>query len=113
VAEFLEQVYLPFYRGKWKESTAGTSENRLRHHIGKELGTPLGRSHTSTTPAVPGAEGGIRPVIQRCGSSPVGPLFNVPDGRVGKGNRSKPDHGALYTKDSETQREPIDVCSIS
>jgi integrase len=39
VAEFLEQVYLPFYRGKWKESTAGTSENRLRHHIGKELGT--------------------------------------------------------------------------
>ena len=39
VAEYLEQVYLPFYRGKWKESTAGTSENRLRHHIGKQLGT--------------------------------------------------------------------------
>jgi len=39
VAEVLEQVYLPFYRGKWKESTAGTSENRLRHHIAKELGT--------------------------------------------------------------------------
>ena len=38
VAEFLEQVYLPFYRGKWKESTAGTSENRLRHHIARELG---------------------------------------------------------------------------
>ena len=29
---------LPFYMGKWKESTAGTSENRLRHHIEKELG---------------------------------------------------------------------------
>jgi len=38
VAEFLDQVYLPFYLGKWKESTAGTSENRLRHHIEKELG---------------------------------------------------------------------------
>ena len=38
VAEFLNQVYLPFYLGKWKESTAGTSENRLRHHIEKELG---------------------------------------------------------------------------
>src|SRR6202166_94696 len=37
VTEFLEQVYLPFYLGKWKESTAGTSENRLRHHIAKEL----------------------------------------------------------------------------
>ena len=39
VAEFLEQVYLPFYLGKWKESTAGTSENRIRHHIVKELGS--------------------------------------------------------------------------
>ena len=38
VIEFLEEVYLPFYLGKWKESTAGTSENRIRHHIGKELG---------------------------------------------------------------------------
>ena len=38
VAEFLDQVYLPFYRGKWKESTAGTSENSLRHHIIKGLG---------------------------------------------------------------------------
>jgi integrase len=39
VEEFLEQVYLPFYRGKWKESTAGTSENRIQHHIVKELGS--------------------------------------------------------------------------
>ena len=38
VQEFLEQVYLPFYRGKWKESTASTSENRLQHHIVKQLG---------------------------------------------------------------------------
>ena len=38
VGEFLNQVYLPFYLGKWKESTAGTSENRLRHHIEKDLG---------------------------------------------------------------------------
>jgi hypothetical protein len=39
VREFLDQVYLPFYRAKWKESTAGTSENRLQHHIAKELGS--------------------------------------------------------------------------
>jgi hypothetical protein len=38
VIEFLDETYLPFYLGKWKESTAGTSENRIRHHIGKELG---------------------------------------------------------------------------
>lgn len=39
VKEFLDQVYLPFYRGKWKESTAGTSENRIQYHIAKELGS--------------------------------------------------------------------------
>lgn len=38
VQEFLEQVYLPFYRGKWKESTTGTSEGRIQHHLIKELG---------------------------------------------------------------------------
>ena len=38
VDEFLEQVYFPFYLGKWKESTAGTSANRIRHHIGGDLG---------------------------------------------------------------------------
>jgi integrase len=39
VREFLEQVYLPFFRKKWKESSAGTSENRIQHHIMKELGS--------------------------------------------------------------------------
>ena len=36
--EFVDQVYLPFQRGKWKRSTQGTSENRIRHHIVTELG---------------------------------------------------------------------------
>ena len=36
--EFIDQVYLPFQRGKWKKSTQGTSENRIVHHIVKELG---------------------------------------------------------------------------
>jgi integrase len=36
--EFLEQKYLPFQRGKWKKSTAGTSENRIQHHIVKGIG---------------------------------------------------------------------------
>jgi hypothetical protein len=38
IQEFIDQVYLPFYRGKWKESTASTTENRISHHIGKEIG---------------------------------------------------------------------------
>lgn len=36
--EFVVQVYLPFQRGKWKRSTQGTSENRIRHHVLTELG---------------------------------------------------------------------------
>jgi integrase len=36
--EFIDQIYLPFQRGKWKKSTQGTSENRIMHHIVKELG---------------------------------------------------------------------------
>lgn len=39
VGEFLEEVYLPFYRRKWKASTSGTSENRIQKHIGKDLGS--------------------------------------------------------------------------
>jgi integrase len=36
--EFVEQKFLPFQRGKWKKSTAGTSENRIKHHIVKGIG---------------------------------------------------------------------------
>ena len=36
--EFIEQKFLPFQRGKWKGPTAGTSENRIQHHIVKGIG---------------------------------------------------------------------------
>ena len=39
LGEFVNQVYLPFQRGKWKSSTRGTSENRIQVHIVGELGT--------------------------------------------------------------------------
>jgi integrase len=38
LGEFVNLVYLPFYRGKWKRSTKGTSEDRIRAHIIKDLG---------------------------------------------------------------------------
>src|SRR3984957_16929313 len=38
VSEFVNQVYLPFQRGKWKESTKETSEQRIRVHLLQELG---------------------------------------------------------------------------
>ena len=31
--DFLEGVALPFYRVKWKTSTASTTESRMRHHL--------------------------------------------------------------------------------
>jgi len=39
--EFLEQVYLPFYCRKWKESTKMTTERRSNQHIIGDLGTVL------------------------------------------------------------------------
>lgn len=46
LAEFVDKVYLPFQRGKWKASTAWTSENRIQHHIVKELGNTALESFT-------------------------------------------------------------------
>ena len=31
--EFIDVEFLPFYRRKWKTSTIGTNEDRLRHHL--------------------------------------------------------------------------------
>jgi integrase len=31
--DFVNQIYLPFYRRKWKSSTIGCNEDRLRHHL--------------------------------------------------------------------------------
>lgn len=35
--EFLASVYLPFYRRKWKSSTADSNEDRIRHHLLSEF----------------------------------------------------------------------------
>ena len=36
--DFLKGVALPFYRSKWKRSTASTTESRIRHHLLSEFG---------------------------------------------------------------------------
>ena len=46
VAEFVNQKYLPFYRGKWKRSTKGTSESRIRAHVLRDLGNVQMESFT-------------------------------------------------------------------
>jgi integrase len=38
LAHFIEGVALPFLRSKWKRSTAGTTESRIKHHLIGELG---------------------------------------------------------------------------
>ncbi|MCH7986148.1 MAG: tyrosine-type recombinase/integrase [Acidobacteria bacterium] len=35
--EFLQQTYLPFYRRKWKCSTAMTNQDRIRYHLVSEF----------------------------------------------------------------------------
>ena len=36
--QFVEQVYIPVYKGKWKLSTAMTELDRLNHHLVGSLG---------------------------------------------------------------------------
>src|SRR5947209_1920097 len=36
--EFVQTVFLPFCRRKWKESTTGTTEQRIKHHLVRDLG---------------------------------------------------------------------------
>jgi integrase len=36
--QFLNGVVLPFYRSKWKRSTASTTESRIQHHLTGEFG---------------------------------------------------------------------------
>jgi integrase len=47
--EFVGQKYLPFQRKKWKESTRGTSENRIEHHIVKGIGDTALRDFSLTS----------------------------------------------------------------
>ena len=37
--EFVDRIYLPFYRHKWKRSTVMTTEDRIQNHLVTELGT--------------------------------------------------------------------------
>lgn len=48
VSEFVNKLYLPFYRLKWKGSTEGTSENRIQFHIIGDLGNRQLESLTPT-----------------------------------------------------------------
>jgi integrase len=36
--QFVDGIYLPIYRRKWKKSTAGTSEQNIQHHLVGSLG---------------------------------------------------------------------------
>ena len=40
-SEFISQIYLPFYRRKWKDSTTMTNEDRIRHHLTIPFGERL------------------------------------------------------------------------
>lgn len=36
--DFVNRIYLPFYRRKWKDSTSGCNADRLKHHLTGEFG---------------------------------------------------------------------------
>ena len=84
--DFVDQKYLPFQRGKWKNSTRGTSENRILHHIVKGLG--------DTHPAAHAEE-----CVERANSGDVGG-----GGAGGTGSRETARTGANRSQLSGVQR---------
>jgi site-specific recombinase XerD len=38
IADFVEQIFLPFYRRKWKRSTALSNQERISFHVISEFG---------------------------------------------------------------------------
>src|SRR5258707_172282 len=37
-AAFVDEVYFPFYKRKWKRSTAATNAERIKYHLNSEFG---------------------------------------------------------------------------
>lgn len=56
--QFLDGVALPFYRSKWKSSTASTSESRMTHHFAEFKKTPLKALTLKTLQAFLGRKAG-------------------------------------------------------
>jgi len=56
--EFLDGVALPFLRKKWKRSTAGTTENRIAHHLAEFRETRLQAITLKTLQAFLGRKAG-------------------------------------------------------
>jgi integrase len=56
--EFLDGVALPFLRRKWKRSTAGTTENRITHHLAEFRETRLQAITLKTLQAFLGRKAG-------------------------------------------------------
>ena len=52
LADFFSNVFLPFYRRKWKRSTAMTNEDRMHYHLVSEFGSCILGSFHSGAAAV-------------------------------------------------------------
>jgi hypothetical protein len=77
-ADFMGRVYLPFYRRKWKRSTAMTTEDRLNHHLVSEFGgLTLGKFHRDPAAGILGSESRERLLVQHGGSFAPGPKTGV------------------------------------
>jgi len=58
--DFVRDVYLTFYRRKWKRSTTMTNEDRLAHHLTSEFGArPLGVFDRDELQAFLDGKGGV------------------------------------------------------
>ncbi len=84
-ADFVEQVFLPFYRRKWKSSTASSTGDRISFHVTSEFGkraiTSFSRDELQNFLDLQSQKG---IVVQRCQSPSLGPETDFRTGSVGR-----------------------------
>ncbi len=101
VSEFVNVVYLPFQRGKWKASTRSTSEDRIQLHIVGDLGNMQLESFTPTA-----LQKFLDTKAITHGFSVVdrvrwGPDVNLRSGRCGEAADYQPCESVVYAADRE------------
>lgn len=76
IGAFLDGVALPFYRSKWKRSTALTTESRMSHHLAGVSRHDLAGNDYEDSPGLPPSKG-RRVVTQRRNASSLGSAIGL------------------------------------
>jgi hypothetical protein len=108
VTEFVNQVYLPFQRGKWRGSTAETSDQRIRAHIIQDLGNQqMEGFHAEDIAGVFGRKSSHL-IFLSSGPSSLGSKLHFRDGGRREGNSGQPSNASVHSVGCQERSLPND-----